>query len=133
MKKLLAITVCSLPLALASHVFAQSTATPLTPSASVSSSTSAPSTIRGLSVKDNVLGKSVYNEQDEKIGDIRDIVIEPNGTASHYIVGVGGFLGIGEHDVALPFAQIQSANERYMLRGYTKERLQELPNIELKK
>src|SRR3546814_8616442 len=52
--------------------------------------------ITGWSVKDKIMGNAVYNEKDEKIGDINDVVLASDGKAAYFIVGAGGFLGLGE-------------------------------------
>lgn len=139
MKKLTAITVCSLSFAFASAAFAQTPATPQpsTPGAPVTTAVPAhepgKDMLSGWSVKNNLMGKNVYNEQDEKVGDIRDVVLDPQGKATHYVIGVGGFLGMGEHDVAIPFAQLHPSNDRFMLQGYSKDQLKELPKVEVNK
>ncbi|WP_269900075.1 PRC-barrel domain-containing protein [Paenalcaligenes faecalis] len=125
MNKLTAITVCSLACAFGSSAFAQSTP-PSAPSAAGTSAVQS-EMVRGWGVKNNLIGKSVYNEQDEKIGDIRDVILDAKGTATHYVLGVGGFLGMGEHDVSLPFSELQPGKDRFTLQGYTKDRLKELP------
>lgn len=125
MNKLTAITVYSLACVFGTSAFAQTTA-PSAPPAPAASATQA-EMVKGWGVKHNLIGKNVYNEQDEKIGDIRDVILNENGTATHYVVGVGGFLGMGEHDVSLPFNELQLVNDRFNLQGYTKERLKELP------
>src|SRR5262245_45817817 len=56
----------------------------------------------GWSAKKQLMDKDVYNDNDEKIGTIEDIIIAPDKTVSYAIVGVGGFLGLGRHDVASP-------------------------------
>lgn len=136
MKKLIPITVCSLSFVLGSSAFAQTPASvpTATPDASTAASAHQYSkdVINGWSVKKNVLGKNVYNDQDEKVGDIRDVVLSSDGTATHYVVGVGGFLGMGEHDVALPFKELHPADDRFTLQGYTKDRLKELPQVKVK-
>jgi sporulation protein YlmC with PRC-barrel domain len=48
-----------------------------------------------------VVGLDVYNNDNKDIGTIKDIALNPNGRASAYIVSVGGFLGIGDHYVAV--------------------------------
>lgn len=55
----------------------------------------------------NWIGKSLYNGADENLGDINDILIGSNGELRAVIVGVGGFLGIGEKDVAVSFNAIE--------------------------
>lgn len=110
------------------------TAAPMTapaPMATPPETSKATETVRGWSVKDKILGESVYNENDEKIGDVTDVVLTPNGQASHFVIGAGGFLGMGKHDVAIPFNEIQRSEDRLTLRGYTKDQLKALPKVEL--
>ncbi len=56
-------------------------------------------------------GLDVYNDNNEKIGDISELLVDSSGKIQAVIVGVGGFLGIGERDVAIPFEQIRLVNE----------------------
>lgn len=82
----------------------------------------------GCSVKEDLLNRDIYNELDEKIGDLRDVVLGADGRAHYYIVGVGGFLGLGEHDVRISCEHIEHTADRFILRGYTKDQLKELPS-----
>ena len=59
--------------------------------------------VKGWSVKRTVLGQAVYNDKDEKVGSVDDIIITPDKAVSYAIVGTGGFLGLAKHDVANPF------------------------------
>ena len=52
------------------------------------------------------IGSSVYTGSDENIGDINDIIFDDKGAIQAVVVGVGGFLGMGEKDVALPLSKI---------------------------
>ena len=96
--------------------------------------------VHGWSVKDHVMGKKVYNEQNDKVGDIRDVILDGNGEISYYVVGVGGFLGVGEHDVAIAADNLslrESADKdkdqvNFELRGYNKDQLKELPEVKVK-
>jgi hypothetical protein len=54
-------------------------------------------------------GARVYGANNENVGDIRDILLERDGRVAAFIVGVGGFLGIGEKSVALPFNAFEFA------------------------
>ena len=56
-------------------------------------------------------GLNVYNNNNEKIGDISELLVDQNGKVEAVVIGVGGFLGMGEHDVAVPFDQIKFVNE----------------------
>lgn len=88
-------------------------------------------TIPGTSVKNTLIGKSVHNENDEKVGDVTDVILDSNGQATHVVVGAGGFLGMGQHDVAIPFDEIQRGEDQLTLSGYTKDQLKELPKVEV--
>jgi len=56
-------------------------------------------------------GLNVYNNANEKIGDISELLVDQTGKVEAVVIGVGGFLGMGEHDVAVPFDQIKFVNE----------------------
>jgi sporulation protein YlmC with PRC-barrel domain len=56
-------------------------------------------------------GVSVYNESNEKIGDVNDVILDKSGKATNVILGVGGFLGMGEHYVAVTFDQLKWVDE----------------------
>jgi len=53
-----------------------------------------------------MIGLNVYNASNDKIGDISELIVDRSGKLEAVVVGVGGFLGMGEHDVAIPYAQI---------------------------
>jgi sporulation protein YlmC with PRC-barrel domain len=55
----------------------------------------------------NLIGKSVYNSQDEVIGDINDLVSDEGGKIVGVLLGSGGFLGLGEKDVAIRFEELK--------------------------
>jgi sporulation protein YlmC with PRC-barrel domain len=50
-----------------------------------------------------LIGTSVVSANNEAVGDVNDVVVDRNGQAMAVVIGVGGFLGIGEKDVAVPF------------------------------
>ncbi|MFA5489344.1 MAG: PRC-barrel domain-containing protein [Candidimonas sp.] len=151
MKKLYATLLCALPLALGSLAHAQQSAPepapapdpaatpggaspmpgPTPPGASDAPPEEPKETIAGKSAKSHFIGKAVYNEADEKVGDINDVILSDQGQATHLIVGAGGFLGMGEHSVAIPFDKISGSGDKLMLQGYTKEQLKSLPKYEL--
>jgi hypothetical protein len=57
----------------------------------------------------NIIGATVYSQDDQSIGDINDIILSPQGEPSQVIVGVGGFLGLGEKDVVLDMSKLKIA------------------------
>jgi len=58
-----------------------------------------------------LVGVDVYGPNNEKIGDIKEVLIDQSGNAQAVVIGVGGFLGMGEKNVALPFKSVQWSNE----------------------
>lgn len=157
MKKILAMSACIAPLMMAPAAFAQTstpstaptpgdsgapastmpatpgTATPPPISGDTSASATATEAIAGTSVKNKIIGEAVYNENDEKIGDVEDVVLDSNGQATTYVVGAGGFLGMGQHSVAVPFDKITQGNDKLLLQGYTKDQLKALPEVKVAK
>src|ERR1700730_2000526 len=105
---------------LATVAFAQ-TPTTQTPTAQTPTTTSdranmAPATASDSSLQGNwraskVVGLSVYNEKNESVGSINDLLADKNGSIKAVVIGVGGFLGVGEHLVAIPFDKIKFVNE----------------------
>ena len=58
-----------------------------------------------------LIGVNVYNEQNEKLGGISEVILDPSGKVTGYVVGVGGFLGMGEHDILVEPGKIKFVNE----------------------
>ena len=74
--------------------------------------------------------EDVYDAQNNKIGDVNDILFDKDGRVSAVIVGVGGFLGVGEKDVAVPFNALkvtEKDGDRYLVMNATKEALEKAP------
>jgi hypothetical protein len=87
--------------------------------------------IKGWSARRQLLGQHVYNDKNERIGEIEDIIISPEKNVSYGIVSSGGFLGIGSHDIAIPSNQFHMGDKgRLVLPGATKETLRALPQFE---
>ena len=76
--------------------------------------------------------QNVYDPKDQKIGEIMDVLVNPSGQIDAAIVGVGGFLGAGEKDVAVSFNAIKATkkNEKtYLTLDTTKEVLKTAPGF----
>jgi sporulation protein YlmC with PRC-barrel domain len=58
-----------------------------------------------------VVGLNVYNENNQSIGSINDLLTDKSGNIKAAVIGVGGFLGVGEHLVVIPFDKIKFVNE----------------------
>ncbi|MGD0103192.1 MAG: PRC-barrel domain-containing protein [Rhodopila sp.] len=81
-----------------------------------------------------IVGSSVYNDHDEKIGSIDDLVIGRDHTL-HAVLSVGGFLGMGSKMVEVPFDKLEfgntksSSDNRVVLPGSTKQQLSSMPDF----
>ena len=84
----------------------------------------------GWSAKRQIMGQTVYNDKDEKVGQVEDIIIAPDKAVSYAIVGAGGFLGLGKHDVAIPVKQFKLKDGKLVLAGATKDTLKAMPEFE---
>ena len=76
--------------------------------------------------------QTVYDPSDNKIGEIMDVLVSPDGRATALIVGVGGFLGAGEKDVAVPFSAVKHTlkdKKIYLTMDTTKDALKAAPGF----
>src|SRR5258707_8335611 len=58
-----------------------------------------------------LISMNVYNTQDEKIGTIKELMVDKSGSIASAVIGVGGFLGMGERDVAVKFSDLKWSDE----------------------
>ncbi len=58
-----------------------------------------------------MIGVNVYNEQNEKLGDINEVLFDHSGKLMGFVVGVGGFLGMGEHDILVSFDKLKFVDQ----------------------
>lgn len=58
-----------------------------------------------------LIGVVIYNEQNEKLGDINEVLLDGSGKVLGYVVGVGGFLGMGEHDIFVEPGKVKFVSE----------------------
>ena len=84
----------------------------------------------GWSAKRQILGHAVFNDSNEKIGVVDDIIIAPDKSVTYAIVGAGGFLGVARHNVAIRVSQLKVDGDKLVLPGATKEALKEAPEFE---
>ena len=84
----------------------------------------------GWSATRQVLGQTVFNDKNERIGAVDDIVVAPDKAISYAIIGAGGFLGVGKHDVAIPVSQLTQVDGKFVLAGATKDALKVMPSFE---
>jgi sporulation protein YlmC with PRC-barrel domain len=77
-----------------------------------------------------LLHQDVYNDKNEKIGKVDDLIVTPDGTLSIAVIDVGGFLGLAKHRVAIPVRQFAHVAPKAVLPGATKDQLKALPKFE---
>jgi sporulation protein YlmC with PRC-barrel domain len=97
---------------LANVAFAQS------PSANTDTATTAApaapsdtSSLKGSWRTSKLVGLNVYNDSNEKVGSINDLLTDKSGDIKAVVIGVGGFLGVGEHLVAVPLDKVKFVDE----------------------
>ncbi len=92
--------------------FAQDSTTSTAPSPSASSSsTSVQQNLKGNWRASKLMGLDVYNESNEKLGDISEILLDKTGKVNAVVIGVGGFLGVGQHDIAVSMDKLKFVDE----------------------
>src|SRR5450755_4972874 len=94
----------------ASVAFAQ-TPTATTDRASTPPAAASDSSFQGDWRASKVVGVSVYNDNNESLGSINDLLMDKSGNIKAVVIGVGGFLGVGEHLIAVAFDKIKFVNE----------------------
>jgi sporulation protein YlmC with PRC-barrel domain len=88
---------------------------------------------KGWSAKKQILDKTIYNDQNERVGEVNDIIVAPDKSISYAILSVGGFLGLGERYVAIPFNQFKVSDNKFVLPGATKDVLRTIPTFDYQK
>ncbi|XIA64653.1 PRC-barrel domain-containing protein [Bradyrhizobium sp. TZ2] len=97
---------------LASVAFAQTPpSTTDQPKAAEPAAASDTSSFKGNWRASKMVGLSVYNDNNESLGSINDLLTDKNGDIKAVVLGVGGFLGVGEHLVAVPFDKVKFNTE----------------------
>jgi sporulation protein YlmC with PRC-barrel domain len=80
----------------------------------------------------NWYDQNVYDTNDNKIGEVKDMLLDREGKVQAVIVSVGGFLGMGEKDVAVPFDAVgttQRDNKWWLSMNATKDELRTAPGF----
>jgi sporulation protein YlmC with PRC-barrel domain len=85
---------------------------------------------KGWSARRQLLGQPVYNDKDERIGSVYDLIVSPSKDVSYAIIGAGGFLGVGKHEVAIPVSQFAMNDGKIVLAGATKDSLKAMPGFD---
>ena len=89
----------------------QSPAPSASPPPPAQTTSSAPMAAAGQWRASKLIGLNVYNDQNEKLGDINEILIDQAGKPTGYVIGVGGFLGLGQHEILVTTDKLKFVNE----------------------
>ena len=84
----------------------------------------------GWSAKRQIFGSPVYNDLNERIGSVDDIIVTFDKSVSYAIVNAGGFLAVTKHDVAVPVSQLKLIAGKLVLPGATRDALKDVPPFE---
>src|SRR6476620_2663543 len=84
----------------------------------------------GWSAKRQIFGSPVYNDLNERIGSVDDIIVTFDKSVSYAIVNAGSFLAVTKHDVAVPVSQLKLIDHKLVLAGATKDALKASPSFE---
>ena len=84
----------------------------------------------GWSAKRQILGQAVYNDSNERVGSVDDIIVSGDKAVSYAIVNAGGFLAVAKHDVAVPVSAFKLTDDKLVLPGATREALKAAPRFE---
>ncbi|WP_371423727.1 PRC-barrel domain-containing protein [Tardiphaga sp.] len=96
---------------LATAAFAQSANTTTTTPPAAAPVRASDSTFNGNWRTSKIVGLNVYNEANESLGSINDLLTDKEGNIKAVVIGVGGFLGVGEHLIAVPYDKVKFVNE----------------------
>ena len=80
----------------------------------------------------NYCKQAVYDPKESKIGDVDDVLVDKSGKITGLVVGVGGFLGVGEKDVIVPFGSVKTAKKDdkwWLTLDETKDDLKKAPGF----
>jgi sporulation protein YlmC with PRC-barrel domain len=76
--------------------------------------------------------QNVYDQSNNKIGKIEDVLVSKDGKIDAFVVGAGGFLGMGRHDVLVPFGAVKATKKNskdYLVMNATKDELKNAPGF----
>ena len=76
-----------------------------------------------------VVGSTVFNEANENVGTIDDLIVTPSEKVPFAVLSVGGFLGMGSKFVVVPYSSLQVRDNKMVLPGATKDSLKSLPEF----
>jgi len=77
-----------------------------------------------------IIGAAVQNEQNQRVGTVDDLIVAPDDKITMAIVSVGGFLGVGNKLVAVPWGQLKADGDHLVLPGASKDSMNAAPSFQ---
>jgi sporulation protein YlmC with PRC-barrel domain len=102
---------------IATVAFAQSPTATTDKAPTAAAATTTTTTASGEWRASKMAGLRIYNDANESIGSINDLLMDKSGNVKIAVIGVGGFLGMGEHLVAVPYDKLKFVNEAVAYTG----------------
>ena len=99
------------------------------------SAVTSPSPSMGRLLASDIYKANVYDPSENKIGDVTDLIIDSNAKVTAAIVSVGGFIGVGQKDVMIPFNELKVSERNgkdWLTLNRTKDELKMLPSFDKK-
>lgn len=109
--------------------------TPMTNPPYTGRSATSPSPSAGRLLASDIYKANVYDPSENKIGDVTDLIIDSNAKVTAAIVSVGGFIGVGQKDVMIPFKDLMISTRNgkdWLTLNRTKDELKMLPTFDKK-
>jgi sporulation protein YlmC with PRC-barrel domain len=88
-------------------------------------------TADNLTRASKVIGATVYNDQNESVGSVNELLINSRNDVSDAVLSVGGFLGMGSKLVKVPFQDIHVSGDKLMISGASKDQLKQMPDYKM--
>ncbi len=118
---------------IAHNALAQDTGTKANPALGTTTSgivsTNSHAIVVGWSTRRGLLRKPIFNENGQEVGSVVDLIVTRDTNTPYLIVGAGGFVGFGRHDVAAPISEIQEQGKRLVWKGATRETVKSMSHI----
>jgi hypothetical protein len=87
----------------------------------------------GWSAKRQIIGQPIYNDSNERVGTVDDIIVSGDKAVTYAIINAGSFLAVAKHDVAVAVSKLTLVDNKLVLPGATKEALKSAPPFEYAK
>jgi sporulation protein YlmC with PRC-barrel domain len=99
--------------------------------ASAPTTTSTYTTTDQMTRASKIIGATVYNDQDQSVGSVSELLINSSHDITDAVLSVGGFLGIDSKLVKVPYHDIHVTGDRLMMSGVSKDQLKQMPDYKI--